>query len=236
MEVPMREEHGAAENNFQIALNHKIRFRILELLNQKSFKYSELCKEIRVRSNLFDYHLQLLLKEGLIEKKSDCYTLSTSGQSLAPYLGIMPNGQPVIAIVLAIDYNGKIVLVKRDKEAFKGYWAIPGGRLRYGETIKNAIKRITKDETGLDVVKLKYIATVQETVIENGKEKHHFVLLLHKVIARGELKNAQAYELKKLPGKIVPSDVEMLRLNKKFATSLISSNNGKLEQLVFEIS
>jgi len=216
-------------------LNHKIRKRILDLLNISSLKYSELYKEIGVRSNLFDYHLQLLLNNGLVEKQGEYYQLSTKGQSLAPYLGIMPNGQPVIAVVLAIYLDGKIVLIQRGKEAFKGYWAIPGGRLRYGETITDAIERIAKDETGLDAIKSRYIATVQETVIENQKEKYHFILLLHKVFARGKLKNAQAYELTKLPSKIVPSDLEMLKLRKKFATSLISSNNGKLEQLAFEV-
>lgn len=216
-------------------LRHEVRKKILELLNISSLKYSELYKEIGVRSNLFDYHLQLLLNKELVEKQGEYYKLSIRGQSLAPYLGIMPNGQPVIAVVLAIYLDNKIVLIKRDKEAFKGYWAIPGGRLRCGETIEQAIKRLTKNETGLDVVKSRYIATVQETVLESEKEKHHFILLLHKVIARGELKNAQAYELTKLPKKIVPSDVEMLKLNKKFATSLINLNNGKLEQLAFDV-
>ncbi len=47
--------------------------------------------------------------------------------------------------------GGKVLLVKRGREPFKGEWAIPGGRIEDGETAEQCAKREMKEETGLDV-------------------------------------------------------------------------------------
>ncbi|MCL2288902.1 MAG: NUDIX hydrolase [Candidatus Bathyarchaeota archaeon] len=45
----------------------------------------------------------------------------------------------------------EILLIKRDTVPFKGFWALPGGRLDEGETTEQACIREVKEETGLDV-------------------------------------------------------------------------------------
>ena len=45
----------------------------------------------------------------------------------------------------------KILLIKRATVPFKGYWALPGGRVDPGETVEQTIVREVKEETGLDV-------------------------------------------------------------------------------------
>jgi 8-oxo-dGTP diphosphatase len=47
--------------------------------------------------------------------------------------------------------EGKILLVKRGREPFKGQWALPGGRIDEGETAEDCLKREMKEETGLEV-------------------------------------------------------------------------------------
>jgi 8-oxo-dGTP diphosphatase len=47
--------------------------------------------------------------------------------------------------------NGKVLLIKRGRDPFKGEWAIPGGRIEDDETAEQCAKREMKEETGLDV-------------------------------------------------------------------------------------
>jgi len=45
-----------------------------------------------------------------------------------------------------------ILLIKRAKEPYKGFWTLPGGVVNFGETIEAAAKREVKEECGVDVV------------------------------------------------------------------------------------
>ncbi len=58
--------------------------------------------------------------------------------------------------------NGKILLVKRGIESFKGMWALPGGHVDYGERVEEAVKREAKEETGLDVAVVKLIGVYSD--------------------------------------------------------------------------
>jgi 8-oxo-dGTP diphosphatase len=53
--------------------------------------------------------------------------------------------------------DGKILLVRRGREPFKGEWAMPGGRIEDDETAEQCLKREMKEETGLDVEPLTLI-------------------------------------------------------------------------------
>jgi 8-oxo-dGTP diphosphatase len=60
--------------------------------------------------------------------------------------------------------DDKILLIKRDTVPFKGYWALPGGRMDPGENIEQTIVREVKEETGLKVT----IASKVGEYIEKG--------------------------------------------------------------------
>ena len=47
-------------------------------------------------------------------------------------------------------HQTKILLAEHQK-ARETYWVIPGGRVKFGETLKQALVREMKEETGLDV-------------------------------------------------------------------------------------
>lgn len=47
--------------------------------------------------------------------------------------------------------GGKVLLIRRAREPFKGEWAIPGGRIEENETAEACAKREMREETGLEV-------------------------------------------------------------------------------------
>lgn len=47
--------------------------------------------------------------------------------------------------------DGKILLIKRGNDPYKGYWALPGGYLEYDERTEEACCREFEEETGVKV-------------------------------------------------------------------------------------
>ena len=58
---------------------------------------------------------------------------------------------PKAAVDAVIISKGNVILVKRKKEPYKGFYALPGGFLEQYESYENALKREVREETGLDV-------------------------------------------------------------------------------------
>ena len=59
--------------------------------------------------------------------------------------------QPTLAVGVIVFKEDKVLLVRRGKAPAKGLWAIPGGSVKLGETLKDAAEREIIEETGLQV-------------------------------------------------------------------------------------
>jgi 8-oxo-dGTP diphosphatase len=46
--------------------------------------------------------------------------------------------------------GGKLVLIRRGREPFKGMYALPGGIVEYGESLEQCVVREMREETGLE--------------------------------------------------------------------------------------
>ncbi len=68
--------------------------------------------------------------------------------------------------------KGRLLLIKRGNEPGKGLWAVPGGKVRIGETLEAAAQREAYEETGLDV-DIGDVAWVGEHLTDT----HHIVLI-----------------------------------------------------------
>lgn len=62
----------------------------------------------------------------------------------------LPNA-PVPAVGAVVFKNNRVLLVKRGKAPAKGEWAIPGGSVILGETLKQAAEREVYEETGIRI-------------------------------------------------------------------------------------
>jgi len=57
---------------------------------------------------------------------------------------------PSLTVDAIILVDGKLLLIQRGQDPFKGSYALPGGFVEYGESVEEAVEREVKEETGLD--------------------------------------------------------------------------------------
>ena len=60
-------------------------------------------------------------------------------------------GGPKVVAAALVEKDGKYLLVKEVLESGREHWIIPGGKVEFGETIEEAVRREIKEETNLDV-------------------------------------------------------------------------------------
>jgi len=85
--------------------------------------------------------------------------------------------RPIPAVGGLAVRDGKVLLVKRAKEPALGTWSIPGGAIRLGESLKDAVRRELKEETGLDVDPVEVVGVV-ERIFKVGEEvRFHYVIV-----------------------------------------------------------
>ena len=58
---------------------------------------------------------------------------------------------PIVGVGVALVDDGNILLVQRGRDPGRGLWAVPGGKIRHGEIMKEAARREVFEETGLEV-------------------------------------------------------------------------------------
>jgi colanic acid biosynthesis protein WcaH len=77
--------------------------------------------------------------------------------------------------ILAVN-KGKLLLMLRNSEPAKDKWFTPGGRIRYGETLEQAVLRKLLDETGLKAMRLE-----KKGVMEHFYSTVHYVTVFFRV-------------------------------------------------------
>jgi 8-oxo-dGTP diphosphatase len=85
---------------------------------------------------------------------------------------------PVVAVGAIVIDKGSILLVKRNTEPARGQWSLPGGRVELGETLREALVREVREETGIDVDVDGLIGTAERVVRDDdGDIAYHYVIL-----------------------------------------------------------
>lgn len=90
----------------------------------------------------------------------------------------MGNGRPIVGVGGLLFDAGRILLVKRGAPPSKGCWSIPGGKLKRGETLAEAVAREMLEETGLKV-RVGALVDVYERLADLdavGSDNHYVVL------------------------------------------------------------
>ncbi|KPK96198.1 hypothetical protein AMJ80_01290 [bacterium SM23_31] len=76
---------------------------------------------------------------------------------------------------LIFNEKGEIFLMKSDK--WRGMYCVPGGHVKLGETLIDAVKREIKEETNLDVNNIEF-HSIQDCIFsEYYYKKRHFIFI-----------------------------------------------------------
>jgi 8-oxo-dGTP diphosphatase len=86
--------------------------------------------------------------------------------------------RPFLAVSAAIVRDGKILVVRRARPPAHGVYTLPGGVVEVGETLKEAVAREIREETGMTIEPVA-LAGFRETVVRDAQDRveRHFVIL-----------------------------------------------------------
>jgi ADP-ribose pyrophosphatase YjhB (NUDIX family) len=92
-----------------------------------------------------------------------------SGKKTSDPVNILPR---VGVGAVVFDQQGRILLVKRNSPPKLGYWTVPGGKQKSGETLVQACTREVLEETGLSITIGPVVA-----VVERMQGAFHYVII-----------------------------------------------------------
>lgn len=137
--------------------------------------------------------------------------------------------RPMVGVgVLIKNHEEKILLGLRTASHGAGEWSFPGGHLEFGETLFEAAKRETREETGLEIRQCELISVCDEMRYIKTDNKHYLNLGVLGTDVHGELRVLEpekCQEWKWFDQDDVPSN-----LFEATALTLLNYRQGKIYQ------
>ena len=94
-----------------------------------------------------------------------------------PDFSVYPD-RPRVAVGALVLHEGRLLVVERGKPPAEGVWALPGGSVELGETLKQAAEREVLEETGVAVragdIVYAFDAVVRD---DDGRVRFHYVIV-----------------------------------------------------------
>jgi len=146
-------------------------------MHNQRLLFHEIVKLSGLRSNDVAYFLEQLVKEGVIVKFHNHYTLTGEAEKYVPFFVESSDKLSPLPVVLVAFRNGdSILLHQRTKKPYLGFWSLPGGRLRLHESLSEGAERILKEKHGVMGSYQGCNAILHERHHSDGL-KHAFLLL-----------------------------------------------------------
>ncbi len=145
-----------------------------KLKNAKVLRYSELQPD-KVSNDLFNYHLQFLVKKEFVNKSEEGYSLSNKGikHVADPY----PSNDAITSLfkinvitIVSRVIDGKIEILNQVRKSNPSYGkvGVMGGVVLKGELIEDAASRKLEQETGLNAL-FKIVGCERRIMYKSGE-------------------------------------------------------------------
>lgn len=127
---------------------------LAKLLASTGLRYSE-AHPGNVDGDLYNYHLQFLVKKGYVEKKEDFYQLTKNGKVAVQNLDPTGDLKDLFKVGVLLFVNREIegrketLLQRRTRQPYFGDVHNITGKVHLGESIETAAKRKLLEESGL---------------------------------------------------------------------------------------
>jgi ADP-ribose pyrophosphatase YjhB (NUDIX family) len=215
-----------------------LRQRILALFSKhRGRKFSQIEQELGARSNLVAYHLKALQEEGLLRKsgsgKESLWSLTAKGESYLPEIDLPKMSSSaivtplvvVLAAALRTDVRTKqqqVLLWRRSDRPYQHHWGMPGGKVKFGESLEDAaVRKLRSIDVPVELLLARSRTSrvrgfMNETVLDKDAAeftvKHHFFLVLVTVDvpAKTSAGTGKWFSLKRLPKQMIPSDAWLI--------------------------
>lgn len=134
--------------------------------------------------------------------------------NVKPLMKKIEESQPPLATVGALVFNSKNEALMIRTHKWSNLWGIPGGKIKWGETSENALRREIMEETGLKISGIKFVL-VQDCI--HSKEFYrdaHFVLLNYTCRCAGKNPRVKLNDEGREFRWLKPADAKKLKLNR----------------------
>lgn len=140
----------------QPTITHHIQKYIINVLMYHEMARFRDLRPPKTETNLFSYHLNLLLKSGLITKTTAGYTLSPAGLSYVDRVSgekqTIRRQPKIITMLLVQNSDGEVLLQKRTKQPYVNSWTLPYGKLHIDDrSVVMAAQREANEKLAYEV-------------------------------------------------------------------------------------
>lgn len=133
---------------------HNSQVEVLKLLKYATrARYSELMRAAGQESDVFKYHIKVLLHKGFLVKATDGqYELTAEGKEFTSRLDVgtrRPVEQPKSSMLMVVRSGDKILAHKRTRQPFNGFWGIASAPVLRGVPLAHSAAAELQKQTGL---------------------------------------------------------------------------------------